>query len=93
MIRNPRPNFKFLEEQKNTLTEEKKDLVKRISELKLQIDEWSEKAELFKQELVEKETKLIITSMDYNELQSQNETYKKKINSQSMADLGGKRAP
>jgi len=42
--------------------------VKRISELKHQIDQLNDKAENYKQELVDKETKLIITSMDYNEL-------------------------
>lgn len=82
--------FQYLEEQKNNLTDEKKDLLQRIVDLNVQIKEWTEKAGNYKNELVDKETKLIVSMMDMDDLMVQNKEYKKQINTPSMADLGCK---
>ena len=79
-----------MDEQKSNLEEEKKDLLKRIGDLNKTIDEWTQKAGEYKNELVDKETKLIISMIDMDDLVTQNTKYKKQINTPSMADLGGK---
>ena len=58
--------------------------------MKAEIIQFKKKAEKYKTELVEKETKLIVSMMDMDELKNQNSDYKRQINTQSMADLGGK---
>ena len=53
------------------------------------LSHWEHKAQKYKQELVDNQTKLIVSMMDMDELKNENLEYKRQINTQSMADLGG----